>query len=51
MAKNSNSTHTRIKIGGVEVVMHPQPQKGRLSVTSLRSAVSKAVSSEKPNKK
>lgn len=51
MAKENDQPKTRIKIGGVEVVLRPQPQKGRLSATSLRSAVSKAVSTETTHKK
>ncbi len=46
MAKENRATQTRIKIGGVEVVLRPQPQKGHLSEASLRNAVSKAISSE-----
>lgn len=34
---------TRIKIGGVEVVVRPQPQKGQLSDKVLRNAVMRVV--------
>ena len=46
MAKEGVTTASRIKIGGVEVVLRPQPQKGTIPEVRLRSAVAKAVASE-----
>ncbi|MCF7789053.1 MAG: hypothetical protein K9N47_23215 [Prosthecobacter sp.] len=51
MAKQSTASPTRIKIGGVEMVLRPQPQKGTISETLLRKAVMKAVAAEQPAKK
>jgi hypothetical protein len=47
MAKPSNTSKTRIKIGGVEVVLLPERQKGKLSDQTLRSAVAKGLASKK----
>lgn len=51
MAKPAISTPTRIKIGGVEVVVRPQPQKGTIPESLLRKAVIKAVAAEHPVRK
>ena len=51
MPKAAVTSKTRIKIGGVEVVLRPQPQKGSISEARLRSAVAKAVASEHTSNK
>jgi hypothetical protein len=51
MGRTSSITPTRIKIGGVEVLLQPQPQKGKLTEETLRRAVSKAVESERTGTK
>jgi hypothetical protein len=37
---------TRIKIGNVEVILRPQPGRGKISDARLRSAVAKALAHE-----
>lgn len=51
MAKQPQASPTRIKIGGVEMVLRPQTQKGTIPDDLLRKAVMKAVASEQPVKK
>jgi len=51
MAKQSSASPTRIKIGGVEMVLRPQPQKGTISEDRLRSAVMKGIAAEQPSKR
>jgi|GEM_PF-3453024 len=51
MAKQSSASSNRIKIGGVELVLRPQPQKGTISEDRLRSAVMKGIAAEQPSKK
>ncbi len=51
MAKQSSASPTRIKIGGVEVVLRPQPQKGTIPEARLRSAVMKGIAAEHPSKR
>lgn len=51
MAKQFVSAPTRIKIGGVEMVLRPQPQKGTISEARLRRAVVKAVAAEQSTNK
>ncbi len=51
MAKQSSASPTRIKIGGVEMVLRPQKQKGNIPEDRLRRAVLKAVAAEQPSKK
>ncbi|MFO1484994.1 MAG: hypothetical protein U1F71_16665 [Verrucomicrobiaceae bacterium] len=51
MARHPVPPPTRIKIGGVEIVLRPQPQKGSIPENLLRRAVMKAVASEHPVKK
>ena len=51
MAKPSVSAPTRIKIGGVEIVLSPQRQKGTIPDDLLRKAVMKAITAEQPAKR
>ena len=51
MAKTIASAPTRIKIGGVEMMLRPQPQRGTIPESRLRRAVQKAVASEQPARK
>jgi hypothetical protein len=51
MAKTIASAPTRIKIGGVEMLLRPQPQKGTIPESRLRRAVMKALASEQPARK
>lgn len=51
MAKPTSNPHVRIKIGGVEMTLRPQPQKGKIPDDRLRRAVMKAVAAEQPAKK
>ncbi len=51
MGQNNRSAPTRIKIGGVEMMLRPQPQKGTIPERLLRRAVMKAVASEQPSRK
>ncbi len=51
MAKKEDTSFTRIKIGGVEVLLRPQPQKGTIPEAKLRSAVEKALAHERASKK
>lgn len=51
MAKQPHTSPTRIKIGGVEMVLRPQTLKGTISDDRLRKAVMKAVAAEQLVKK
>lgn len=51
MTKTIASAPIRIKIGGVEMMLRPQPQKGTIPESRLRRAVMKALASEQATRK